>query len=171
MAAGGTGRWTSTSPGAQPSWRCSTACCEGRPRERGQLAVILGPGWIGKTALIRQFLDDREARVRWVCADRDETGLPGGLLGSSGSRRRATASIRYGRARRCSRSCASGQGHQRPRASEASGVPGAVLVVDDAQWGDPLSLQALSYALRRLPDTPLRSPGTARSAPKLRKLS
>ena len=33
---------------------------------RGQLAVILGPGWIGKTALIRQFLDDREARVRWV---------------------------------------------------------------------------------------------------------
>ena len=47
---------------------------------RGQLAVILGPGWIGKTALIRQFLDDREARVRWVCADRDETGLPGGLL-------------------------------------------------------------------------------------------
>ena len=47
---------------------------------RGQLAVILGPGWIGKTALIQQFLDDREARVRWVCADRDETGLPGGLL-------------------------------------------------------------------------------------------
>ena len=46
----------------------------------GQLAVILGPGWIGKTALIQQFLDDREARVRWVCADRDETGLPGGLL-------------------------------------------------------------------------------------------
>ena len=30
-----------------------------------------------------------------------------------------------------------------------------MLVVDDAQWGDPLSLQALSYALRRLPDTPL----------------
>ncbi len=46
----------------------------------GQLAVILGPGRIGKTALIQQFLDDREARVRWVCADRDETGLPGGLL-------------------------------------------------------------------------------------------
>ena len=30
-----------------------------------------------------------------------------------------------------------------------------MLVVDDAQWGDPLSLRALSYALRRLPDTPL----------------
>ena len=42
-----------------------------------------------------------------------------------------------------------------PGAAETSGAPGAVLVVDDAQWGDPLSLRALSYALRRLPDAPL----------------
>jgi hypothetical protein len=25
----------------------------------GQLGVITGPGWMGKTALIQQFLDDR----------------------------------------------------------------------------------------------------------------
>ena len=126
---------------------------------RGQLAVILGPGWIGKTALIRQFLDDREARVRWarwarwVCADRDETGLPGGLLEQLG-----VAAAGYGADPLRAGSALLAKLRQwagEPGASETSGVPGAVLVVDDAQWGDPLSLRALSYALRRLPDTPL----------------
>jgi DNA-binding CsgD family transcriptional regulator len=123
---------------------------------RGQLAVILGPGWIGKTALIRQFLDDREARVcwaRWVCADRDETGLPGGLLEQFG-----VAAAGYGADPLRAGSALLAKLRQwagEPGASETSGVPGAVLIVDDAQWGDPLSLRALSYALRRLPDTPL----------------
>ena len=120
---------------------------------RGQLAVILGPGWIGKTALIQQFLDDREARVRWVCADRDETGLPGGLLEQFG-----VAAAGYGADPLRAGSALLAKLRQwagEPGASETSGVPGAVLVVDDAQWGDPLSLRALSYALRRLPDTPL----------------
>ena len=120
---------------------------------RGQLAVILGPGWIGKTALIRQFLDDREARVRWVCADRDETGLPGGLLEQFG-----VAAAGYGADPLRAGSALLAKLRQwaaAPGASETSGVPGAVLVVDDAQWGDPLSLRALSYALRRLPDSPL----------------
>ena len=123
---------------------------------RGQLAVILGPGWIGKTALIRQFLDDREARVRWVCADRDETGLPGGLLEQLG-----VAAAGYGADPLRAGSALLAKLRQWAGApgasgtSETSGVPGAVLVVDDAQWGDPLSLRALSYALRRLPDTPL----------------
>jgi DNA-binding CsgD family transcriptional regulator len=120
---------------------------------RGQLAVILGPGWIGKTALIRQFLDDREARVRWVCADRDETGLPGGLLEQFG-----VAAAGYGADPLRAGSALLAKLRQwagAPGAPETSGVPGAVLVVDDAQWGDPLSLRALGYALRRLPDTPL----------------
>lgn len=120
---------------------------------RGQLAVILGPGWIGKTALIRQFLDDREARVRWVCADRDETGLPGGLLEQLG-----VAAAGYGADPLRAGSALLAKLRQwagAPGTSETSGAPGAVLVVDDAQWGDPLSLRALSYALRRLPDTPL----------------
>jgi len=121
---------------------------------RGQLAVILGPGWIGKTALIQQFLDDREARVRWVCGDRDETGLPGGLLEQFGVAAAGYGAdpLRAGSALLAKlRQWAGTPGE----ASEAPGVPGAVLVVDDAQWGDPLSLQALSYALRRLSDTPL----------------
>jgi DNA-binding CsgD family transcriptional regulator/tetratricopeptide (TPR) repeat protein len=110
---------------------------------RGQLAVILGPGWIGKTALIQQFLDDRETRVRWICADRDETGLPGGLLEQFG-----LAAAGYGADPLLAGSALLAKLRQ-------WAVPGAVLVVDDAQWGDPLSLHALSYALRRLPDTPL----------------
>ena len=120
---------------------------------RGQLAVILGPGRIGKTALIQQFLDDREARVRWVCADQDETGLPGGLLEQFG-----VAAAGYGADPLRAGSALLAKLRQwaaAPGASETSGVPGAVLVVDDAQWGDSLSLRALSYALRRLPDTPL----------------
>jgi DNA-binding CsgD family transcriptional regulator len=118
----------------------------------GQLAVVLGPSWIGKTALIRQFLDDREARVRWVCADRDETGLPGGLLEQFGVAAGYGADpLRAGSALLAKLRQWAGA----PGAAETSGVPGAVLVVDDAQWGDPLSLRALSYALRRLPDTPL----------------
>lgn len=31
---------------------------------RSQLAVIRGPAWIGKTALIRRFLAGRKVRVR-----------------------------------------------------------------------------------------------------------
>jgi len=117
----------------------------------GQLAVVLGPGWIGKTALIRQFLDDRDVRVRWACADRDETGLPGGLLEQFGiaAESHGADPLRAGSALLAKlRQWASGV----PR---VPGTPGAVLVVDDAQWGDPLSLHALSYALRRLPDIPL----------------
>jgi len=119
----------------------------------GQLGVVLGPGWIGKTALIRQFLDGRDVRARWVCGDRDETGLAGGLLEQFGL---AAAShdadpLRAGAALLANlRDWAGTSG-----APGAAGGPGAVLVVDDAQWGDPLSLSALSYALRRLPDTPL----------------
>jgi len=114
---------------------------------RGQLGVILGPGWIGKTALIQQFLDDREARTRWVCADRDETGLPGGLLEQFG-----LAVEGYGADPLRAGSALLAKLRQW---AGAAGASGAVLVVDDAQWGDPLSLRALSYALRRLPDTPL----------------
>jgi DNA-binding CsgD family transcriptional regulator/tetratricopeptide (TPR) repeat protein len=119
----------------------------------GQLGVILGPGWIGKTALIQQFLDDREVRVRWVCADRDETGLPGGLLEQFGlpAAGHDADPLRAGSALLAKLRQWAGA----PGASGALSAPGAVLVVDDAQWGDPLSLRALSYALRRLPDTPL----------------
>jgi DNA-binding CsgD family transcriptional regulator len=126
---------------------------------RSQLGVILGPGWIGKTALIQQFLDDREARVRWVCADRDEIGLPGGLLeqfglaaaGHGGDPLLAGSALLAKLRQWAGAPGAPGA----PRAPGAPGMPGAVLVVDDAQWGDSLSLHALSYALRRLPDTPL----------------
>ena len=45
-----------------------------------QFVVITGPAWIGKTTLIRQFLDTRMPRTRWASGDEDETALQGGLL-------------------------------------------------------------------------------------------
>ena len=114
---------------------------------RGQLGVVVGPDWIGKTALIRQFLDDRPVRVRWVCVEQDEAALPGGLLEQFGlaAARTWTDPLRAGTALLAKLGPWAG----------AAGSAGAVVVVDDAQWGDQLSLRALSYALRRLRDAPL----------------
>ena len=116
---------------------------------QGRLGVVVGPGCIGKTALLRQFLDDRQARVRWVCADEDEAALPGGLLEQFGLAVQDTGTdpLRAGAALLVKL-------RQWARNGEAPGAPG-VIVVDDTQWGDQLSLRALSYALRRLRDAPL----------------
>ena len=113
----------------------------------GQLGVVVGPGWIGKTALIQQFLDDRQVRVRWVCADQDEAALPGGLLEQFG-----LAAARTWADPLCAGTALLAK---LGKWAAAAGSAGTVLVVDDAQWGDQLSLRALSYALRRLRDAPL----------------
>jgi DNA-binding CsgD family transcriptional regulator len=119
---------------------------------QGRLGVVVGPAWIGKTALIRQFLDDSQVRVRWVCADEDEAALRGGLLEQFGLAAEGTGTdpLRAGAALLATL-------RQWTRAPGAPGAAGAaaVIVVDDAQWGDQLSLRALSYALRRLRDAPL----------------
>jgi len=116
---------------------------------QGRLGVVAGPGCIGKTALLRQFLDDERARVRWVCADEDETALPGGLLEQFGLavQEAGTDPLRAGAALLMKLG-------QWARNDDYPGTTG-VIVVDDAQWGDQLSLRALSYALRRLRDAPL----------------
>jgi len=116
---------------------------------QGRLGVVAGPGCIGKTALLRQFLGDERARVRWVCADEDEAALPGGLLEQFGLavEEAGTDPLRAGAALLMKLV-------QWARNGGAPGAPG-VIVVDDAQWGDQLSLRALSYALRRLRDAPL----------------
>jgi hypothetical protein len=109
---------------------------------RSQVIVVRGPAWIGKTALIKQFLAGSQVRVRWVSGDADETALPGGRLeqlGQAGERTGADP-LRAGAAL-----LATIRAWQGP----------AVLVIDDAHWADDLSLRALSYALRRLRDEPL----------------
>lgn len=107
-----------------------------------RVAVVRGPAWIGKTALIRQFLAGRQVRVRWASGDQDETALPGGLLEQIGAvRERADADpLLAGSAL---------------LATVRAWTDPAVLIVDDAQWGDDLSLRALSYTLRRLQNEPL----------------
>ncbi len=109
---------------------------------RSQVVVVRGPAWIGKTALIKRFIAGRKIRVRWASGDQDESELPGGLLEQFGpaGERADTDPLRAGSALL-----------EAVRAWESP----SVLVVDDAHWGDDLSLRALSYALRRLQDEPL----------------
>ena len=111
-----------------------------------QFVVITGPAWIGKTTLIRQFLDTRMPRTRWATGDEDETALQGGLLEQFGLAVESGAeTLRAGPALLAM---------LREWAMPAR-APGAVLVIDDAQWGDQVSLSAVSYALRRLRDESL----------------
>ena len=112
-----------------------------------QFAVIAGPAWIGKTTLIRQFLDTRMPRTRWATGDEDETMLRGGLLEQFGL---GAAEIGADTLRAGPALLAMMRDWVMP-----ARTAGAVLVIDDAQWGDHVSLSALSYALRRLRDEPL----------------
>jgi hypothetical protein len=122
-----------------------------------QFAVIAGPAWIGKTTLIRQFLDTRMPRTRWASGDEDETMLPGGLLEQFGLAAAENGAAENGAAENGAKTLRAGPAllaMMREWVMPARPV-GAVLVIDDAQWGDRESLSALSYALRRLRDEPL----------------
>jgi len=114
----------------------------GTAAARSQVAVVRGPDWIGKTALIKHFLAGRQVRVRWASGDQDETELPGGLLEQLGPPADGASADPL---------CAGSALLATVRAWQSP----SVLVVDDAHWGDELSLRALSYALRRLQHEPV----------------
>jgi len=128
--------------GRGPELAALDGSLRGAAAGRSQVAVVSGPAWIGKTALIKRFLAGRQVRVRWASGDQDEAALPGGLLDQLG----------LPGARADSDPLVAGSGLLSAVRSWASP---AVLVVDDAQWGDDLSLRALSFALRRLQDEPV----------------
>jgi DNA-binding CsgD family transcriptional regulator/tetratricopeptide (TPR) repeat protein len=121
-----------------------------------QVVLVVGPAGIGKTALTRHCLASWQARAVSASGDPDETCLSGGLLDQLAQ----DAAV--------------------PEAKELMGVldPGGadplsagsallgmfhamtateplVALVDDAQWGDELSLRALSFAGRRLRHDPV----------------
>jgi hypothetical protein len=109
-----------------------------------QFAVVAGPAWIGKTTLIRHFLDARLPRSRRATGDEDETALAGGLLEQLGIAAESGAEPSL-----------AGPALVATLREWARADGTAVLVIDDAQWGDHVSLSAVSYALRRLRDEPL----------------
>jgi DNA-binding CsgD family transcriptional regulator len=118
---------------------------------QGRVVVVAGAAGIGKTALIRRCLAGWGNRAGSVlaCGDPDEAGLSGGLLGQ-------LAQPAAGAAGQVAAALASGPpdplaagsallGLMREKAASAV----LVVVIDDAQWGDELSLKAVSFALRR----------------------
>jgi DNA-binding CsgD family transcriptional regulator len=125
---------------------------------QGRVVVIEGPAGGGKTALIWRCLQGWAGRAETVLLSGDETelALAGGLLSqlveqSGGADGAELAALLAG-------------GHADPLSAGSAvltllrahvGAPPLVVVVDDAQWGDDLSLRALSFAARRLAADPV----------------
>ncbi|WP_018505532.1 ATP-binding protein [Parafrankia discariae] len=134
----------------------------GRPR----VALLEGPAGIGKTALVRHLLGDADVGcVLWASGEQDETGLSLGVLDQ--------LTTEAARLVGPDQTFPGGPDQAFPGGPAAAGripspdplVAGAalvdllgelqrsgpvVLVVDDAHWADRPSLQALTFALRRL---------------------
>ncbi|MFJ2648478.1 AAA family ATPase [Streptomyces sp. NPDC087420] len=119
------------------------------------LAVIEGEAGIGKTALVRRFtatLDD--FTVLWAVGDPSEADLRSGVIGQLTRRVDAQLLRRFPLLAEeppagAAPHAIGGQLLLLLGALQASGRPVAV-VVDDVQWADRLSVQALGFALRRL---------------------
>ena len=119
---------------------------------QSRVVLVLGEAGVGKTALLRRFLDAApDLRVVLACGDESETPLPYGLVDQL--------------ARRCGKARAAPlvQVMADPAVdplrigAELLDLLGAVqatgpvaVVVDDAQWADSSSLRAMTFALRRL---------------------
>jgi ATP/maltotriose-dependent transcriptional regulator MalT len=124
---------------------------------QGRAVLLAGPAGIGKTAMIRRAMSGWTPRARAVLAsgDPEEAAMPGGLL--SQLTRSASAS-----AADMAAVLASGRPDPLRAGSallalvhELASVHPLVIVIDDAQWGDELSLKSLSFAVRRLNTDPV----------------
>lgn len=123
----------------------------------GNVVLLTGAPGAGKTALIRRCESAWAARasVVWASGDPEEAAITGGLLSQltrfdSAAAADLAAVLASGRADPLTAGSAllallTGLASPRP----------LVVAVDDAQWGDELSLKALSFALRRLRGDPV----------------
>ncbi len=122
---------------------------------QGQLLLVAGAAGMGKTALIRRCLSSWQARAVSASGDPDETSLSGGLLdqlarGAAVPEAKTLLELlETGAADPLSAGSALLSAFRAILASEL-----VVVIIDDAQWGDELSLRALSFAVRRMHDDP-----------------
>jgi DNA-binding CsgD family transcriptional regulator len=153
---------------------------------RGRVVVLAGPAGGGKTALIGRCLPRWDADTALVSGDEAEVSLAGGLLGQLAQTPAAGQSAGQAVDQAADLAAVLNGGRADPLSAGAAVLAllrqraragPLVLVVDDAQWGDELSLRALSFAARRLPADPVlcliatRSDGLARLPPGLRKVA
>ncbi len=124
---------------------------------QGRAVLLAGPAGIGKTAVIRQAMSGWTLRATAVLAsgDPEEAAMPGGLLGQLARSGSATAAD-------MATVLASGRGDPLRAGSallalvhELASAHPLLIVIDDAQWGDELSLKSLSFAVRRLNADPV----------------
>ena len=125
---------------------------------QGRVVVLEGPAGGGKTALIRRCLRGWAgyAETALVSGDETELALAGGLLSqlAEQSGEAASAELAALLAGGHADPLSAGSAVLRLLRARAGATP-LVIVVDDAQWGDDLSLRALSFAARRLAADPV----------------
>ena len=129
--------------------RALGAAVEGQP----QLVVVEGAAGIGKSALLRAFARSVADRVTVLRAsgDEGEQHLDFGLieqLHADGEASDVPVMTMFGRSGPRPDPLDVGADLVRV-ATEASAFLPVVAIIDDAQWADQASLQALTYALRR----------------------
>ncbi|WP_369238077.1 AAA family ATPase [Streptomyces sp. R21] len=114
----------------------------GEPRR----VLVEGPAGIGKTALVRHFLRGCP-RVLYAAGEESESGLAFGALEQLlGARPRWADHAAAGADLLEALGTAQGEGQG---GGQEPGDP-VTVVLDDAQWADHPSLQALAFAVRRL---------------------
>jgi hypothetical protein len=116
-----------------------------------RVCLVSGPPGVGKTALVRAFVTSSATswRTRWACGDEEERHVAYGIADQLG------LVARGNRSEPEPDPVVVGSSIVGVLSADTAAGGGVCWVIDDVQWADTLSLQALSFALRRLRADPV----------------